>query len=468
MVTEQPTSKEIQSTFINVQPLQMSVDFLRELFPKRLKTLDSIKKDDQVLPLWLKSINSVSTVYDNLIRLNLDTVPKEKLIKDLNDKPFKTAKSNLNLSEYFLEEQLDYYLLYDIHAMYFILVIELPFEFSLQKYQELIEVDHIAPSDGINDCDFYNYIRNLMVKETDNVEVSNWMKQLTETSIHRATDFVKEIYNVETKENSIYIENNTGNIIHFLKSNISLKKDDIITEKTIKLNREADRIVYETPLLEPVKNVYISFNGRFHTVISSNDNIIKRFFPIFFHLQYLYVYLHQLYKLMDNLNREIITRRTKKIILKQYSILDDVINKVQLVSVFNENFKRTIEIDTQTIYENVEKYWNIERFLKGTEAYTDNFKDFLNRKYMKQSSKNYERQSNILFVISILQLVSLVGVWHAYLQIIDPGFINSSEVDLVFFDDMDKLMTFNAYLPFVLLGVSFLLFLVAFLHKQRD
>ncbi|MFW5913579.1 MAG: hypothetical protein ACOCSM_00815, partial [Bacillota bacterium] len=187
MDTEQPTSKEIQSTFINVQPLQMSVDFLRELFPKRLKTLDSIKKDDQVLPSWLKSINSVSTVYDNLIRLNLDIVPKEKLIKDLNDKAFKTAKSHFNLSEYFLEEQLDYYLLYDIHAMYFILVIELPFEFSLQKYQELIEVDHIAPSDGINDCDFYNYIRNLMVKETDNVEVSNWMKQLTETSIHRAT-----------------------------------------------------------------------------------------------------------------------------------------------------------------------------------------------------------------------------------------------------------------------------------------
>ena len=69
----------------------------------------------------------------------------------------------------------------------------------------------------------------------------------------------------------------------------------------------------------------------------------------------------------------------------------------------------------------------------------------------KKISRAQKRQNNILFVISLIQIIALVSVWNDYLSLLNESSIQNADELISLFNGIDNLMMFNGLMP---LGLS--------------
>lgn len=252
--------------FYCVQPISINKDNYIKLITNKDTNINEYQNyiDTENEMLWLKDNRYYNYgVYEKILNINLKLkIDNEELLPDIEKLKEKyDFIKDLDLNE------TKYNLLYDMKLKYFLLVIDISL---ILKNDVYIKEEH---------NDFYNDIRNLLVKETDDCQVSQWFNYVKSTILDYCLLIVKNIEYITFKENPFYISNNTGNITCF--SNV---KNQNFNEKLFLINDLSERKKKIGKPIEIMNEKYF-FRGRFHTITINDNKSILRYFPIQFYIQ---------------------------------------------------------------------------------------------------------------------------------------------------------------------------------------
>lgn len=409
--------------FYCFQPIELSMSSLQELF--NAKTSNLVVKNigsNTYTSKWLKEFANLNNVFYSILNVDLENSVNIGTLEDELKASFKVN------DKYYLDRFLDkdntkYYLLFDYRLMYFILV----YEISLN-----IPIDALDIYDN-GYCkvksDLYNTVRNLLVKETDNTPISIWANEIRQDVKKRILNILNDEFKLTIKESDINITNNSGNITNVV--DMSGLGDDFsmyeqLSNKLLILNNNAERLTNNIKpiVIEGITDKefeqFYNFNGRFHTVILYKSSDLYRYIPIQFHMQYMWFYLKEINVMLENEYNKLIVNADSIVKLEEHVyMIDNYISKVEILTMHNENFKLAIEVDNELIYQKIQQRWNIENKLNNSNKYISFFKDYLTRLYSKKTSKIEQRQNKILFIISIVQLITLISVWNDYITLFE-------------------------------------------------
>jgi hypothetical protein len=408
---------------------------------------------------WLANFTNKFRKFRNFKSLKLPTnMPTfDILVGDLQKKKFQVG-NHIDLSELLDVESSKLNVLYDPRFLIFFVVYEFHFEVEESR---LIKLLNVSP-ENTQKNDLFNILRSLIVKEDASSVLSDWANQSRENILGKLKKLVEGTFKT-TSEKSIYIGKNTGNITFYFEVDC---QNEILKKAVLNCNAGAEAIRRD---IEPVINnseVCFSFFGRFHTVISKNNDYYYKYFPIQFHMQFVWFLTGFYIERLDAFNNEIIHRKKSEFFNKRIDEVDSYVNKIQFLIMHNENFKLTIEKDNELVLQKIQGNWNIENSLANANQYIAVFKAYLDRQYLKRQAASEARQNKILFVISCVQIIALISVWADYLVITNPEEKMLGGVLQRIFGNVDNLANFNVWLP-IGLGFVILTITLSALFKKR-
>lgn len=411
------------------------------------------------MPEWLRCFNGLSRVGASFFVIFPDPVDVDILLKQLNDQFLVNGK--LSLAPHLIAPTVRAYLIYDYRLLYFNLIYELGFEFSLADLTPYLQFNR----DANIKLDLYNTVRNLLVKENDTDVPADWTTEIQRSAMEKIRLIFHTAYHCDCDLQSVRILNNTGNITNVVtQQGLSDEHYGKLVSRFVCLNNGAERLSnYSEPLVLNDDQVY-HFNGRFHTILLKDDTDQLRYIPIQFHIQFMWFYLNGINAIMEKMNNAIIGDDTLKNLESQNRYIDILIHKVEILSLHNANFKTAIETDNERIYGKINPKWNVEQLLRTSNRYIAFFKDYLQRIYTRKTSRTEHRQSVILAFISILQLIALISVWNDYIALLNEENLGKADTLLFLFTRYEYLRYFNMFSPVLILLIIIGLF---FFFRRR-
>ncbi len=454
----------VKFSFMGVQPIEIDTTLYMELLDKKVSfsKLNAINNGGDSFP-WMESYN---TIYDTYSDLYAWQILEEEL--DLQKDFFRDgpslnmAQKTLQLSEYLVSHDAKLY--FDPRFIYFVLVYQVDFEIPSNVLFQFLDYD--ATQDNIKYNDLYNVVRKAFVKEEKQSKISAWGNSIQRKTKNKIQEILETLYKKKIDIDMIDILPNSCNISNFVLVPEEMSAEKLFFEKLISLNIYAERLSSQI-FLEPLYNdtVYYSFNGRFHTIILKNKQDRYRFQPLQFHIQYMWFLVERYNKMMNLINKSLMQTDSLKALQKHSKLIHSMINKIELLSLHDMNFKHSIEVDID-IYEKNEKRWSIANLLQSSKQYVSFFKDYLDRLFAQKNEIYQKKMNLILLVISFFQLLALVSVWNDYLATLNK---NNLEVDnrfLQFFNhSTESLLTFNLFIPVGLIVI--MLGFTLYLWKHR-
>lgn len=459
---ENTTSNSYQMTFYNIQPISYSLKIMKLIHSSSIKKSIPDNYVDSDEPLWLRNFKNIGNSYQSFISIKANLLQLDILKDSLNNKAF-YINNSICLVDIINEQETNVVLLYDYLTHCFNLLYKITILTDKDNIDEIIQINN-KQQEKYN---LYNVIRKLMVRETNDSIVSEWAKVIENNTIITVKEIITEIFKInELNEQDVFIQTNTGNITNFATKLDGGQPSKDIVEKMLNLNHIAERLDYNSkPIILKDGTVY-SFNGRFHTIILQKQSDQNRFLPIQFQMQYLWMYTTKMYQLMDIVNRELTKNNSIRLIKNLNKMIDNIILKVQYLSLFHSNFKRALESDYINVYLKIEKFWNIDDTLNGTTEYISHFKDYLSRNYLRHTERSNSRQNRILYLISMLQFISLIGVWSSYISLTDSNSFDGQYL-ITIFGNKENLIRFNIYLPLIFFFFIVVLLFSGFVQKRK-
>jgi len=450
-------------SFFIAQPIRLKSDLLNNLFENTEEKEIYNKFISKNPPKWLKNIKKYGNAYKGIDSIIIDSIEKSFLVKDLKDNKF-MVNGTLDLNQVMLKEEITVHLLFDKSLRYFMLVYEIPILLNESMIDKYIKVN----SNQVVKRDLYNTIRNLFVKEFEYSLISNWVNMYQKGAIDVIRVMLEQVYSLKTIKEDIYFPTNTGNISNIVKFGNEESCSRAFINRITKLNDYAEIKIYQNENIILGDGTIYDFNGRFHTIIAGKSSDKDRYIPIQFHLQYMWSYLNAINELLANINCSLMEKGLSPKRIGQISdSMDYCIQKVQYLNIFHNEFLRAIESDNEYLYQKVEKLWNIDSSLKVTDTYVKNLKDLVSRRFQRVSSTIQEKQSKIVYIITVIQITSLIGVWQTYMQLTNLDSSSTNNWILKLFGSLDNLIVFNTFLPILFLAIGLILWVLGFKNKRK-
>jgi len=459
-------SQPIDVVFYGVQPISIKDELWLDLFAQKYD-FESIKgcfqkNIDQ--PKWFSDFTRLNELYRSIIVLKDEPVSLA-LLKQEIDAAF-PVNANHFLGQYLNVEKTTAYLTLDLRFMYFILVYEIHFSFDAGLMQLILE------KPAFEDVSFYGAVRNLIVKEHEESRISAWGETVRDNSIKYVEKIISQSTGLEAKSGEIDITYNSGNITCVVNSHcIDDKLAAKIGQKFVSANNAAERLQHENEYEQDYNKIMLGkyrfylFNGRFHTIFQRDSLDLYRYIPIQYHMQYLWFFLIRINNMLEKINANIVSNTAARDLSIQARIVDEVINKVEVLTLHNENFKFSIESDNKRIFSKIEGNWNLELLLSNSNRYASFFKGYLGRLHARKNAKSESRQNGILFFISIIQLITIISVWNDYLALIGEQTVVNAKNIMFLFGNAGNMKIFNFILPLGLLVT--LIILLGFIFHAR-
>jgi hypothetical protein len=444
-----------------VNPIEIDTTEYEKLIGKKSRIGSLIGRfDNNVFDIeWLRIFNELHTDYSSFCSVYERDEPRksaELLKADLQEERF-FVNGLWDISEYIDLEKTTYDLVLDQSLFTFALVIELHFSLPKNLLPKIL-------STQTNDIsqDFYNTLRNLLVKEQNDTVISAWgsavrkevCDRIQAISFPRAKDTSKPIAS---------LRNNSGNITLFVEES---PKNQAIKDLFLNCNEIAERVRGNDSTIIDDDDVHYAFFSRFHTIITEDISRYYRFAPIQCHIQLTWYFVGYFSRVLDRLNKEVIASGTKSTLNSKRNVIDEYINKIVLLSMKNENFKLIIESDNKNVYQKIENKWNLESSLDQAKAYVNFFKDYLERAHARRVAQSNRSQNRILFTISCIQILGLISIWADYLGLkkladfVDrTGMYRESSVETI--------LHVNTWLPLALVSVLILLVLTIIIFNRE-
>ncbi len=460
-------------SFLCVQPIDIESDVYTNLLLKKIpfSVIDKYCKSgvDRNSLQWMTKYKNIYSVYEQLKEVNIDYIDMEYLVRDLSEDKHSVKNNSgeiLQLDKYLNTDKTKYTLYFDPRFSYFILVYEIFFTFQADVLSNFL--DYSGKDNNHKKRDFYNTIRNLIVVENDKSVLSSWGRYIQKSVAAQIQGYIRKIYKLKILDASVTIPTNSCNISAFIFD--SRASDNEYITKFNELNKYAERMTSNTKMESLYDDtVFYSFNGRFHTIILKNEQDYFRFQPLQFHIQYMWFLVERYNKLMNNINLDLMQEDSLKKLQKYTKIIHTLINKIELLSLHDSDFKHSIEVDYQTIYKKNEERWSIQALLQSSKQYINFFKDYLDRLFSQKNELFQKKQNYILLFISLVQILALISVWTDYLSIANKENIKNIDTRIMdIFHTSSTLLSFNIYLPVILLGSVGILVLYLFVRNNKS
>ncbi|MDA0150407.1 hypothetical protein [Vibrio sp. LaRot3] len=428
-------------TVMCVQPLEISVEAFKVI--SKAKVAESNYQIPSIR--WIREFKKVhrrSKHFNSL--LSKPEICSKYLRVDFSD-PKYFVFGQYDLSRFLVKDSAKFDLIYDERVSAISIVTEFCFDIE-EKFFEQLFSDTDYDDDRHN---FYNAIRNVLVQEEDDSEIGTWMKEVRQ---HCLSVVSKLLYGGKvTEDNRPKFLNNTGNITVQVNG-ISLENKAKYRAMITHANQMAERVQDNASTLLSNEEVEFVFHGRFHTILSSDQEYYERFFPIQYHAQFMWHAVSSFKTVMDELNRDRLMGRFTN--GGEIQLIDSYINKFELVRIHNQDMKMYFESDNELVFKGIEVKWTIKETLDEVNNYISSFKEYIERSYQRKVENANRRQNKILFIISCIQMLGLVSIWVDYLSLAkvesfvdSTGFVRGSEKDL--------LLAFNTWFPILLLASMF-------------
>ncbi len=280
-------SRQVNFSFFCVQPIELSPVLYRELITKKinLKDVGPISEKQDFKSKWLYQYTNIYDTYEDLFEYSLEG-NTDHLIQFLHEHHTENMIGDLlDLGKFYSKSEVT--LLFDPRFIYFVLVYQIEFSFPFEELLSFLDFNETY--DNTKNTDPYNVLRKTIVRESKNSEISVWGDEIQQKSLEKAKNVLEHFFStVSISTDHLHILPNTCNITNFVFMD-NLNQNRNFVDKLISLNLFAERITAEK-LLEPLYNntVYFSFNGRFHTIVYQNQQDKYRFYPLQFHIQFIW------------------------------------------------------------------------------------------------------------------------------------------------------------------------------------
>lgn len=440
---------------ICIQPVRMNIDLYEHLMLYKSKYENIFENDfnDKFESNWLQNFRARNRKFQCWKSVKkLSNVSNTFLSNDLK---------NTGLSGYLNVDKTSYDILFDTRLFQTVIIYDLHFDIPKSDLNYIIN-QSITPSVRGN---FYKLIRQALVKEENNSPLGLWARQIRNDSTRFIFNtFCKNLpkqLKIEQDQSSS-IENNTGNITFHFK--VSPEQCEF-SSKILLCNQIAELKKFNRTTIENNKNLVYAFHGRFHTIISNDSRTIFQYFPIQMHAQYVWFFTNYHMEVVDKLRLDSsdAQKYSRKKFLKFIKITDECVHKAEMLNFSNEAFKVGIELDRQDVYEKIEAAWGIELAVAETRN-NAGFRDYLDRGYNSLVEQSTRRQNNILFLISCMQILSLVSIWSDYLGL---NKIKEFEEKTGLIKDSDGFITLiSTWSPILLGGLIVVMFFYVFLKQD--
>jgi len=389
MLLVQPISLEL-ATFIKILPEYVDIDALKNL------TADFTPCDE-----WLRRILRDREYTGGFKKLKLDLDDhSEAFEQDIKDE-FPDDVAATLLSTLIRGPKIK--LFFDTRFDYFVLVYELEWDLTRKQMERCFQVFSQNEKD-----DSYNKLRNIFVQERTADPLSRWNTAVRKQVNIFLSNAIQQIYTSKVSQDKIIFQTNTGNISFFLYdqdpqglSVIRGRLQDI--HNFAEINAKDVR-----PISLPNDTSHI-FGGRFHTIVSSGEDPYDRYAAIQFHAQFMYCYLRTVNTLFDYVGGTVVVSKDSKALVDYRVAFEDLIIKIEQMSIYNEMFKNEIENDNERLYQPAQANWNLENLLSQTSKFISFFKDYLDILYERDEKQRQNRLNGILSIIAVLQLLTLIG-----------------------------------------------------------
>jgi hypothetical protein len=442
---------DIDFSFFGVQPIEIESKLYSKLITKKI-SFDQLRKiaTKEYSSQWLRAYNNIYDAYRDLYEIPLPE-NKMSLQQDFFRQfhPLNMAGKTINLSKYLTKAHAVLY--FDPRFLYFVLVYEIDFSFPVSVLENFLDYNGVTDND--RNSDLYNTIRKAFVKEDIHSHIGSWGQEIQDNVLEKIQEVIRYLYKEDLPKQSISIVPSTCNISNFTLFGNQIKNSELI-QKMMNLNVYAERLSSDSKPKSLYNNtVYYSFNGRFHTIILRNRQDKFRFYPLQFHIQYMWFLVERYNHLMSEINKSLMQTDTIKNLQEYSNLIHTMINKIEFLSLHDMNFKHSIEIDIE-VYEENEKQWSVKKLLEASKQYISFFKDYLERLFNQKNALFQKKLNFILLIISFTQLLALVSVWNDYLAMINKDNLKvDNRVLSIFGNDVFTLITFNIYLPILLLSL---------------
>lgn len=446
-----------------VQPVRLCSDVYKEilLHPAKDGFSKASKQGRDFGASWLKGFSGHQRKfysYKSLLSDEERVISNELLKQDLADNRF-WVKGEYDLSECLALQNTTYDFVFDFRFFSLVIVFELHFEVEDSLFHQILE----QPIGNDEGADLYNTLRNLMVRETKQSQISKWAESIHQQAIDSIKQLIpKRCLAKSESDQAAKIGSNTGNITFFFDEsplNTELKA------KLLACNDRAERNQGSKTNVRDDDHVCYAFFGRFHTIITKDPQYYRRFAPLQFHVQYMWFYVSFFVEQMEKLNNTLSVNHDRKQLDDLRHAIDEYINKIELLNMNNENLKIAIESDSES-YQRIAQKWNVPQSIANAKSYVSYFKDYLERSFNRKAELSDRRQNHILFFISCIQLLGIVSIWGDYLGLAKkPKF--TAETGLVADSTSSFILTLNTWMPIGLFSITLCLLIWVYAFRGR-
>ncbi len=453
--TEKLISNNVQLNIFMFSCVETTYDVQKKFYHKGCDLNDIKNLSTNNIPNWIVEKNKFSNIYTNLVAIDIDDNHISDLRKYFEGYTF--VSNNKTLQSFFVEDKFRQYILYNVKLKTFMHAIEIVVDLPADMFNN---AGIINLTDNNNqEIDLYNCIRNCIVKVSD-VEMSEFIKKSEDSVFDKVVKVLNTGYHMAIHKEQLHITSDSGNIT------IAAQYNDINQFKQIETtlfatNKLAERLEYFDNEVS-IHNCKCLFNGRFHTLVTPVGKQYH-FIPITYHAQFVWSYLSMASNTIENLNIALQSKKHLELSKANKHMISAMIEKIQILSYDNEAFKRSIENEYDLIYKKFETSWHLASSLEAEEKYINNLNDYLNRAHMEESERINLRQSNILFVISLLQVLAFISIWSDFLDLGEKYGLPFFEMMGIDFAGISR--AFSVALPLILIATSLILLVSSFRKK---
>lgn len=314
----------------------------------------------------------------------------------------------------------------------------------------------------------YKKIRDELVYDNANMNdsISEWAEQIRESSLKKINELFED--NVcKIIPNSGYIFSSYPNFEHENSIKIKDFKDNFLNNNHLidLVNEKKELFESFSFLKSKTENIfeyhnspYIFFLGwRFTTMYGLKNNDDLNLIPIFLNLQNIYFQIDNFYKpYLSKLYEEIRYDNDYNNLNEKIGIFDKLEVAFQNLIFEKDKFVSELKPFQFEIFNYMEDYWGMNKDYSNIEKTLKICQSSLDRKINIERNQIQEKQSNILFILAIIQIFSIVS-------------ISTDFFSLIKLDSEEEYQPYQIFLKnnllFILISVSTTLIIIAY-YKQ--
>ncbi|MEE1676081.1 hypothetical protein SNR37_001408 [Agarivorans aestuarii] len=277
----------------------------------------------------------------------------------------------------------------------------------------------------------------------------SWSQHARETAIRNTQMAVAKLTGQSSKLASVSIKPHTGHVLVDFGSEVNEGEKAVV--KQIHEQEEINfNIASEIDLINDHPGSFAHFGWSYSTVYGLPKEKSTMCLPFMLYLQACWFLagffkeylLDSMIKLSDDLSSNELKKQSRQ--------FDSLVMAHEISLIKHSQYKGALKPWQFDAFEWVERYWQLGETFEQLKSSMATNKEFVERKISYNIQNIEQRQSFILFVITLIQMLTIVSFFKDYFDLLD----STNLPNKFSFVENETFDVFNLYLPLFLVGIN--------------